>query len=360
MAAACVLTNRKRQKVRFLRHVVPAQRKLAALVRPDARKATAVTKAMRKALRARAAEEKKELELERRGKAAAQRRRELESAQHRRDNERRRKLRLVEQRVAATRPSSAKSDTTAGSDNRYGADNGDGAGYAKLAGTDLAERVRRRKRTVQSARRRRKESQQHARGFMTANNATSRHIAKGNAIRRQRKEAAAIARRVVRAKRASAVSRQVMKEAAQRRAAHQKQKIERSREEYKRMLIWRRNVDVQQLEMMRLQKAYDKDLRDLVRKVRRGELDQNPVWDVESALQHEIYEQRRGEYVGTLSRPMSSGADGASTLVPKPPPTSQPATIKFAQGPTLRKTVNVETSLTLSEHSAMKTESTDA
>ena len=64
----------------------------------------------------------------------------------------------------------------------------------------LMRDVRKRKKRSKSARRKRTESTTFARSFMSANNATSRHIAKGNAMRRKRQEHLDIQKRVAQAR----------------------------------------------------------------------------------------------------------------------------------------------------------------
>jgi hypothetical protein len=301
----------KRNRVRFIRDIVPAQRKLAKLMRPDNKVASAMAMAQREAARARRQEEESTLLLSRKQAVADQRLREVEAAKYRKETERYRKIDVARRR---SRPSSAASSQPGGAGTR-----------PELAGTSLAARVRRRKRAVQSARRQRKRSHAHAMSFVTANNATSRHIAKGNAMRRKRIERAQVCRRVAQTRHASTQRQDLMTTAANRRKAQQQRKISQSREDYKRMLEWRRDMDVHELEMTRLKKKYDSDLRALVRRVRKGELDQ-PLWDVDYADMTD-FQQRNG--LGIMLNPM-------------PPTNSAPrSSFDIRQGPTQRKTVDI-------------------
>jgi len=245
---------------------------------------------------------------------AEQRQREVNATKYRKETERYRKIDVARRR---SRPSSASSSQ----------DRGVPETRPELSGTGLAARVRRRKRAVQSARRQRQRSKAHAISFVTANNATSRHIAKGNEMRRKRVEHAKVCIKVAQVRHASAQRQDLMNMAANRRKAQQQRKISESREEYKRMLMWRRDMDVHELEMTRLKKKYDSDLRALVRRVRKGELDQ-PLWDV--------------DYANMTERKERNGA--GTFLNPIPPTISAPrSSFDIRQGPTQRKTVDIAT-----------------
>lgn len=301
----------KRNRVRFIREIVPAQRKLARLMRPDTKASAALALARKKQMRAeKEANEKAALD-SRRKAVAKQRQREIKATKYRAETERYRKIDLARRR---SRPSSASSLSGENpSENR-----------PELSGSGIAARVRRRKRLVKSARRHRQKSQMHALSFVAANNATSRHIAKGNALRRKRIEHANTRRKVEQTRIISAQRQELMCIAANRRKADKQRKIAESREEYKRMLMWRREMDVHELEMTRLKKRYDSDLRALVRRVRKGEIDQ-PIWDVEYMSRADFQNRK---YENTLLNPM-------------PPITNAPhSSFEIRKGPTKRKVVD--------------------
>lgn len=178
-----------------------------------------------------------------------------------------------------------------------------------LNSTDVLIRdVRRRKRRVKSAKRKREKSQKHAKMFSRANNSTSRHIARGNLIRRKNQAQLDIQRRVARTRALTMQRQAVMREAVLRKQNQEQIKIENAKEEYKQMLIWRRNVDIQKLEMARLRKEYHKDLRELVQKVQRGELNQ-PIWDLHQERREFLERQEVKQHMIPV-RPKSRGPSG--------------------------------------------------
>ena len=247
-----------------MREVVPAQRKLAKLVRPDTKVHAEMAKEMKDFFRTKIREQFEMENMQRKRTVQEKNKEEKDSLRRRKETQRDYHL------ATFRRPHSAKEIERASMPPQE-----------ELNGTEiLMKEVKRRKRKVQSAKRKRDKSQKHAKMFSNANNSTSRHIARGNALRRKRQTELATKQRVARNRTTTMQRQAIMREASIRKQQQQQAKIDGAREEYKQMLIWRRNVDIQQLEMARLRKQYQEDLKTLVQKVQRGELNQ-PVWDME-------------------------------------------------------------------------------
>jgi len=278
-----------------MREVIPAQRKLAKLVRPDSNVLTAqVIKEKKEYLRQTTQKQRDVEDQERKFNVEGQKKKEKQAILLRKQTERARYLR------SCRRPFSAKELERAAAP----------PPEKELTNTEILIRdVRRRKRRSQSARKKRAESQKHAMSFMNANNATSKHIAKGNSIRRKRQQTNEIKRRVARARYTTMEKQTIMHEAAVRRDQQQLAKIHAAKEEYTQMLAWRKNLDVQKLEMARLRKEYNKDLSRLVQKIQRGELDQ-PIWNVDQPPREIVKRQLDAQYI-VPTRPISRGTSGS-------------------------------------------------
>ena len=220
--------------------------------------------------------------------------------------------------------------------------------------------VRKRKKRSKSARRKRTESTTFARSFMSANNATSRHIAKGNAMRRKRQEHLDIQKRVAQARWVTEKRAAVMLNATKRRNLQKQNQIELDKMEYIAMLEWRKSLDVQKLEMARLRKQYNRDLTQLVQRVQRGELDQ-PLWDVDQPPREMLEKQLNTQFL-VPSRPRSrnsvlmeqgnqyGGYNGNEYVMPSRPisrqllesnATMETPTASFTQGPTMSREINL-------------------
>ena len=112
--------------------------------------------------------------------------------------------------------------------------------------------------------------------------------------------------RVARARYTTMEKQTIMNEAAVRRDQQQLAKIHAAKEEYTQMLAWRKNLDIQKLEMSILRKKYNKDLSRLVQKIQRGELDQ-PVWNVDQPPREIVERQLNAQYI-VPTRPTSRGS----------------------------------------------------
>jgi len=286
------VNHRKKQRIRFMREIVPAQRKLAKLCRPGTTLPREMSKGLKDFLRTKVTEELEQEAMARMKKVQLQYHQEKERVRQRKETQRAQHL------ATFRRPISAKELERANMPLKE-----------ERNGTDvLIETVQRNKRRSKSAKRQRTKSQKHAKMFSSANNATSRHIARGNLIRRKKQLELATKRRVAQTRTNSTNRQAIMREAAVRKQKQQQKKILRAREEYKQMLIWRRNVDVQKLEMARLRKEYHKDLKQLVQKVQRGELDQ-PIWDMHQPP-HELMERATATQNMVPVRPKSRSHNG--------------------------------------------------
>jgi len=250
-----------------MREVIPAQRKLAKLVRPDSKKNAQLAKQTKVFLQKRVREHQDVEDRERKESVVEQKKAERQAVQRRKETQRARYL------ASFRRPQTANQVETSKSSDKLQQED------INITET-LMRDVHKRKKRAKSARRKRERSHQFAKSFMSANNATSRHIAKGNAMRRKRQEEFAVRRRVAQARWTTEQRAAVMREASLRRQAQKQAKIDAARVEYINMLEWRKNMDIQKLEMARLRKQYQRDLTHLVQRVQRGELDQ-PVWNVD-------------------------------------------------------------------------------
>ena len=338
--------TQKRQKVRFMREVIPAQRKLAKLVRPDSKTNAKLAKKTKYFIKQKVKEHKYSQDQNRKDNVHEQKIVERLAVQRRKETQRARYL------ASFRRPQTARqveSTTTAKLQE-------DEANVTE----SLMKDVRKRKKRSKSARRKRTESTTFARSFMSANNATSRHIAKGNAMRRKRQEHLDIQKRVAQARWVTEKRAAVMLNATKRRNLQKQNQIELDKMEYIAMLEWRKSLDVQKLEMARLRKQYNRDLTQLVQRVQRGELDQ-PLWEVDQPPREMLEKQLNTQFL-VPSRPRSrnsvlmeqgnqyGGYNGNEYVMPSRPisrqllesnATRETPTASFTQGPTMSREINL-------------------
>ncbi len=289
----------KKRRVHFLRNIVPAQRLLSAKFREkSAQDFTEQAKQWQD--KRRRAMFQREFELQEKRAKVAERRKQHHDALELRKQ-------MKQNAIHRFTPSDESSSDGATPEPE------------QLACTNLASRVRRRKRRDLARRSKRIASQRGAQIFESATNASLRHMRKGKSIRRKFMEESDVKQRTASLRQARAARKQILAVAKERQREERQKRVRDSREELENMMFYRQQKDAQKLELVRLRKQYDNDVKALVRRIRKGDLIDHPAWG------------------------LSSPDPSAQVYAPIPPDAMAHAAsrMSFERGPTVQRDYNV-------------------